>query len=159
MTSATKSLAQLRKASKLINRTFHKNGPKCYKKGQGALLKVLHKKGAATTAELVETLSFDRRELKDIVRKAERNGYITVEGLKEEHGYKVALTEEGEKLAEKRCAAHAKTADSILSALTEEEVAQLNALTEKIIVSCKENGAHGSRKHGKKRHGRKCHRR
>ena len=69
MTSAVKTLAQLKKASKLTNRAFHKNGPKSYKKGQGALLKVLHKKGVATTAELVETLSYDRRELKDIVRR------------------------------------------------------------------------------------------
>lgn len=156
MTSAVKTLAQLKKASKLTNRAFHKNGPKSYKKGQGALLKVLHKKGVATTAELVETLSYDRRELKDIVRKAERNGYVTVEDAEGKRGYAVKLTEAGEELAEKRCAVQSQTADDILSALSDEEVAQLNALTEKIILSCKENGAHGSRKHGKKRHhGRK----
>lgn len=161
MTSAVKTLAQLKKASKLSNRAYRKNGPKSYKNGQGALLKVLHKKGVATTRELVETLSFDRRELKDVVRKAERNGYVTIEGTDEKRGYTVKLTEEGEKLAEKRCAAQAQTADDILSCLTDEEIAQLNALTEKIILSAKDQGAHGSRKHGKKHHHghRKCCRR
>ena len=53
MTSAVKTLAQLKKASKLSNRAYRKNGPKSYKSGQGALLKVLHKKGATTTRELV----------------------------------------------------------------------------------------------------------
>ncbi|MDO4289604.1 MAG: winged helix DNA-binding protein [Eggerthellaceae bacterium] len=158
MTSATKTLAQLKKASKLTNRAFHKNGPKSYKKGQGALLKVLHVSGGQSTSrDLVERLSFDRGELKNVVRKAERNGYVTIEDADEKRTYTVKLTAEGEKIAEKRCAANSKTADDILACLSEEEVAQLNALTEKIIVSCKDHGAHGKRKSGKKcrRHGRK----
>lgn len=155
MTQATQAIAQLKKASALVNRTFHKNGPKSYKDGQGALLKVLHQteEKKAGRDELIETLSFDRRMLKNSVRKAERNGFVTVEGT--DDSYEVALTEAGAELAEKRCAAQTKVAEEILSCLTEEEVAQLNAITEKIIVSCKDAGAHGKRKGGKKQHCRK----
>lgn len=154
MTAATSALAQMKKASKLTNRAFRKNGPKSYKKGQGALLKVLHVAGGqALSRDLVERLSFDRAELKSVVRKAERNGYVTIEDAGEKRAYVVKLTEEGEAIAEKRCAANTKTAEEILSCLSEEEIAQLNALTEKIIISCKEHGAHGKRKSGK------CHKR
>ncbi|MDY6111791.1 MAG: hypothetical protein SPI85_03260, partial [Ellagibacter isourolithinifaciens] len=41
MTEAMKTLAQLKKASKLTRLAFHKNGPKSFKRGQGALLKFL----------------------------------------------------------------------------------------------------------------------
>lgn len=155
MSQATQTISQLKKAGSLVNRTFHKNGPKSYKDGQGALLKVLHQAEdqKATRDELIETLSFDRRELKNVVRKAERNGFATIEGA--EDTYTVVLTEAGSELAEKRCAAQTKVAEEILSCLTEEEIAQLNAITEKIIVSCKDAGAHGKRKGGKKRHCRK----
>ena len=155
MTQATRAIAQLKKAGNLVNRTFHKNGPKSYKGGQGALLKVLHQTEGkkAERDVLVDTLSFDRRELKNVVRKAERNGFVTIEGS--ESGYCVTLTEAGVDLAEKRCAAQTKVAEEILSCLSEEEIAQLNAITEKIILSCKDAGAHGKRKGGKKRRCRK----
>lgn len=159
MTQATQAIAQLKKAGSLVNRAFHKNGPKSYKDGQGALLKVLHQEEgkSATREELVERLSFDRRELKNVVRKAERNGFVAISG--DDETYAVELTEAGVELAEKRCAAQTKVAEEILSCLTEEEVAQLNAITEKIILSCKDAGAHGKRKGGKKhrcrKHGRR----
>ena len=158
MTQATQAIAQLKKAGNLVNRTFHKNGPKSYKDGQGALLKVLHQTEGqkAERDQLIETLSFDRRELKNVIRKAERNGYVTIEGA--DDTYAVALTEAGIELAEKRCAAQTKVAEEILSCLSEEEIAQLNAITEKIILSCKDSGAHGKRKGGKKhchKHGRR----
>ena len=41
MNEAAKSLAQLKKANKLVRLAFHKNGPKSYKRGQGALLRAL----------------------------------------------------------------------------------------------------------------------
>lgn len=166
MTSAIKTIKKLRKATRLTNRAFHKNGPKSFKRGQGALLKVLHHSdGVATSRELVDALSFDRAALKDVVRKASRNGFVTIEGSEEKRTYVVRLTEEGEKVAEKRCAANAEIADSIVSCLSEEEIAQLNAIADKIIVACKEQGAHGKRHnckghhhgHGHRHaHGRRC---
>lgn len=156
--SSVTTLSQLSKAASLVNRAYHKNGPKSYKKGQGALIKVMHRFGGQVDRDqLIERLGYDRRTLKDVVRKAERNGYVTVEDKKK--GYAVTLTDEGEKVAERRCAAHSKVADDILSALTPEEIEQLDTLTEKIIVSCKENGAHGKHKGRKKKCKKACHRR
>lgn len=153
MTKATKTLKQLRKAAKLTNRTFRKEGPKSYKKGQGALLKVLHCSGGEmVSTELVDKLGYDRRYLKDVVRKAVRSGYAALEDVPGERAYLVRITPEGDAVAEKRCAAQSDVAERVLSALTPEEVEQLNILTEKIIVQCKEMGAHGARKHGR-RHG------
>lgn len=153
MSKQTKALAQLRKANKLSNRAFHKVGPKSYKKGQGALLKILHVNGGSQTSrELVEALGFDRGALKDVVRKAQRNGYVTIEEADQKRTYAVQLTEKGEEVAEKRCKAHDKAAGEILGGLSDEEIEQLNALTEKIILTCKDLGAHGGRKGGKKRH-------
>lgn len=153
MSKAIKTLKQLKKAAKLTNRTFRKEGPKSYKKGQGALLKVLHASGGEmASTELVDRLGFDRRYLKDVVRKAVRSGNATMEDVAGERAYTVRITAEGDAIAEKRCAAQASVADRILSALTPEEAEQLDALTEKIILQCKEMGAHGDRKHGRRHH-------
>ena len=156
MSQSTKTLKQLRKAAKLVNRTFHKEGPKSYKKGQGALLKVLSvADGEMSSTDLVERLGFDRRYLKDVVLKSVRAGFATMEDIPDQRAYTVRLTEEGKALAEKRCAVQAEVAERILSALTPEEVDQLNALTEKVILQCKDMGAHGDRKHGRcHRHGK-----
>lgn len=156
MSQATKTLKQLRRAAKLTNRAFHKEGPKSYKKGQGALLKVLHTAGGEMASpDLVDRLGFDRRYLKDVVRKAVRGGYVTMEDIEGQRAYTVRITPEGDKLAEKRCAAQSEVADRILSTLTPEEIESLNSLTEKIIHQCKDMGARGERKHGRHhRHGK-----
>ena len=65
------------------------------------------------------------------------------------------LTDEGRKVAEKRVAANDKTAESILDCLSADEVAQLNALTEKLILSCKYKGINGKKK-GRKAHSCHC---
>ena len=154
MTDAMKTLGQLKKASKLTRLAFHKNGPKSFKRGQGALLKFLLEDDGSTQRELVKKLGVDRRELKGIVKKAERNGYVTIEDAEGERTYSVKLTAEGKKVAEKRVAAHEETAEDILGCLTEEEVAQLNVITEKLIVSIKEKGVNGKKKGRKSHH---CH--
>ena len=153
MSQATQTITQLKKAGTLVNRTFRKNGPKSYKDGMGALLKVLHQRegGMASNVDLVDTLSFDRRELKFVVRKAERNGFVTFEKADGEGTYSVKLTEAGAELAEKRCKAQTEVAERVLSCLSEDEIAQLNVITEKIILSCKDAGAHGKRQPACKR--------
>ena len=95
MTEATKTLAQLKKASKLTRLAFHKNGPKSYKRGQGALLNALLANDGTTQRELVKTMGMDRSDLKGIVKKAERNGYVTIEDCDAKHTYAVKLTDEG----------------------------------------------------------------
>ncbi len=157
MNEAAKSLAQLKKANKLVRLAFHKNGPKSYKRGQGALLRALLENDGATQRELVKTLGINRSNLKDVVKKAQRNEYITIESVDEPRTYAVKLTDLGRELAEKRVAANDRTADEILSCLTAEEVKQLEAITEKLIVAMKEKGISGKKKGYKVR--RKKHRR
>ena len=138
MNQASQTLAQLKKASKLVRLAFHKNGPKSYKRGQGALLNALVDNDGTTQRELVKILGLNRSELKDIVKKAERNGYVTIEDAEGERTYAVKLTDEGREVAQKRVAANDKTADDIIGCLSEEEIAQLNAITEKLILSMKD---------------------
>lgn len=157
MNEAAKSLAQLKKANKLVRLAFHKNGPKSYKRGQGALLRALLENDGATQRELVKTLGINRSNLKDVVKKAQRNEYITIESVDEPRTYAVKLTDLGRELAKKRVAANDRTADEILSCLTAEEVKQLDAITEKLIVAMKEKGISGKKKGYKVR--RKKHRR
>lgn len=157
MNEAAKSLAQLKKANKLVRLAFHKNGPKSYKRGQGALLRALLENDGATQRELVKTLGINRSNLKDVVKKAQRNEYVTIENVDEPRTYAVKLTDLGRELAEKRVAANDRTADEILSCLTAEEVKQLDAITEKLIVAMKEKGISGKKKGYKVR--RKKHRR
>lgn len=157
MNEAAKSLAQLKKANKLVRQAFHKNGPKSYKRGQGALLRALLENDGAPQRELVKTLGMNRSNLKDVVKKAQRNEYVTIESVDEPRTYAVKLTDLGRELAEKRVAANDRTADEILSCLTAEEVKQLDAITEKLIVAMKEKGISGKKKGYKVR--RKKHRR
>lgn len=157
MNEAAKSLAQLKKANKLVRLAFHKNGPKSYKRGKGALLRALLENDGATQRELVKTLGINRSNLKDVVKKAQRNEYVTIESVDEPRTYAVKLTDLGRELAEKRVAANDRTADEILSCLTAEEVKQLDAITEKLIVAMKEKGISGKKKGYKVR--RKKHRR
>ena len=157
MNEATATLAQLKKASKLTRLAFRKMGPKSYKRGQGALMNALLANDGATQRELVKILGWDRSALKDTVKKAERNGYVTIGDHKDKHTYTVSLTDEGKKIAEKRVAANDKTAEEILECLSAEEVAQLNAITEKLILGIKDKGVNGKKKGRKAHHHHCCH--
>lgn len=157
MNEATATLAQLKKASKLTRLAFRKNGPKSYKRGQGALMNALLANDGATQRELVKILGWDRSALKDTVKKAERNGYVTIGDHEDKRTYTVSLTDEGKKIAEKRVAANDKTAEEILECLSAEEVAQLNAITEKLILGIKDKGVNGKKKGRKAHHHHCCH--
>ena len=157
MNEATATLAQLKKASKLTRLAFRKNGPKSYKRGQGALMNALLANDGATQRELVKILGWDRSALKDTVKKAERNGYVTIGDHEDKHTYTVSLTDEGKKIAAKRVAANDKTAEEILECLSAEEVAQLNAITEKLILGIKDKGVNGKKKGRKAHHHHCCH--
>ncbi len=152
MTEATKTLARLKKASKLTRLTFRAKGPRSYRRGQGALLKALAENDGATQKELVSVLGCDRAQLKDIVKKAARNGYVKIEEAEGKKAYAVRLTKDGCEIAEKREKLNGEVAKDILSCLTGEEIDQLNAITEKLIVAAKDAGVSGKKK------GRKMHR-
>ena len=91
------------------------------------------------------------------MKKASRNEYVTIENVEQPRTYAVKLTDLGRKVAEKRSVANDRAAEDILSCLSEEEVKQLDAITEKLIVSLKEKGISGKKKGYKVR--RKHHRR
>ena len=166
MNHARETLKQLKKADRFVRLSFRKNGPKSFKRGQGALLNTLLSNDGATQRELVDLMNVSRGDLKDIVKKAERNNYVTIENADAKRTYRVKLTDEGREVAQKRADAHDKAAEEILSCLTEEEIAQLNSITEKIILSAKDRGIKGKKKgckgrgqgHGcdRARDGRKC---
>ena len=151
MNDSAKTLAKMKKANKLIRLAQRKNGPKSYKRGQGALLRVLLENDGTTQRELVAKLGMSRAALKDVVRKAARNGYVTIEKASEKKLYIVKLTDEGRKLAKKREAAQDKTVDEIVKVLSTDEIAQLDDICEKLIVGCKEAGIDGKKK-GRKHH-------
>lgn len=161
MTSYIKTLRQLEKASHLVNRTFHKNGPKSYKHGVGALIKVLYKHGGSSPSEeLIDILNMDRKTLKNAARKGTKAGFVTIACKEGEKGFTVQLTETGKQVAEKRINAQDEVAEKIMAALSEEEIEQLQKISDKLIVSCKALGAHGkhrndikSRKHNSRHHG------
>lgn len=146
METATQTLMRAKKANKLVRLAFRKNGPKSYTRGQGALLRSLLANDGITQRELVVELGMSRAALKDIVRKAERNGYVTIENTDEPRTYQVFLTDEGRTLAQKREEANDRTAAEILSVLTDEERAQLDAINEKLIIACKDAGISGKKK-------------
>lgn len=157
MNEALTTLNQFKKADKFVRHMLHKNGPKSYKRGQGALLNILIEKETATQRELVEIIGISRRDLKDVVKKAERNGFVTIEDVDAERTYAVRLTDEGREVAQKRAEAQEKAAEEILSCLTDEEISQLNAISEKLIVSAKEKGFKGKKKCHNGRPARKGH--
>ena len=164
MNESAKTLAKMKKANKLMRLAQHKNGPKSYKRGQGALLRaLLENDGSTTQRELVVALGVNRKMLKDIVRKAQRNEYVVIENAEGKKTYTVTLTDEGRKVAEKHEAAQDKAAEQILATLTDEERAQLDAICEKLIVACKEDGICGKKKghkaHRKGHHKGHCHHR
>lgn len=157
MNASVETIKKFRKANKLMRLAFRKNGPKSYKRGQGALIDVLLKQDGMTQRELVEKLGMSRKALKDIVKKAERSGFVAIGKADAERTYTVSLTDEGKKVAKKHLEVQDKVADEILSCLTDEEKQQLEAISEKLIVSFKEQGICAKRKGYKahRHHGRR----
>ena len=155
MNDYAKTLAKMKKTSKLIRLHQHQNGPKSYKRGQGALLRaLLEADGIATQRELTVILGVNRKMLKDIVRKAQRNDYVTIEDAEGKKTYAVKLTDVGREVAEKHEKAQDKLAEQILATLTDDERAQLDAINEKLIIACKEAGIDGKKKgHKAHKHG------
>lgn len=154
MSESLKTLNKMKKANKLTQLYFRKNGPRSYKRGIGALLGALETESSATQRDLVVATGLSRRDLKDVVKKAVRKGFVTIEDAEGAKTYTVALTEEGKKVAAKRAAAQAKAADKLAETLSEDELAALDAICEKLIVAAKEDGVSGKKK-GRKFH-KKC---
>lgn len=147
MTTRVEAVKAMRKASKLVRLSFRENGPKSFKRGVGALLSVLNESETAVSRDtLVVALGATRIALKDVVRKAQRAGYVTMTTNENGKGYTVELTELGKEVAAKRSAAMDEAANKALACLTDEEVEQLAALNEKIALALHEDGISAKKK-------------
>ena len=154
-----KTLSKMKKANKLVQLYFHEKGPRSYKRGVGALLSTLAKtkKGSETQRELSAALGLSRKDLKSVVKKAQRKGFVTIEDADKKKTYIVSLTPDGAQVATKRDAAQQEAAQVIANALSAQDLEKLDEICEKLIVAIKAEGISGKKK-GRKFHKkpRKC---
>lgn len=137
MEEASKAIQSLKRASNYTKLAFHEFGPKSYKRGQGALLKVVYKfgeNGSITKKTAEKILNWRGKDLRSIAKKAEKNGYVTIDDP--DFKFNMSLTEKGKEVIAKRLDAEDRTADTILEGLTDDEVKQLIAITDKISKTC-----------------------
>ena len=147
MSIEQKTIAKLKKANDLAKLAFRKNGPKSFKNGVGKMVIALYEAdGTLTQRELVDVLGMGRKGVKTIVKKGVRAELVEIGEADEKKTYTVALTEQGKAVAEKRLEADKAVAASCLAGFSAEEIEQLNALCDKIIVNVKESGINGKKK-------------
>ena len=152
MDNATKALHSLKRAanySKLAMRDF---GPKSFKKGQGALLKVIYKfneEGSLNKKTAEKILGWRGKELRRVAKKAEHNGYIQI--ADPEFAFAMSLTDKGTEVMNKRMAAEDRAAEAVFEKLSADEVETLISLTNKISETCEGLGVDYSRIEKKER--------
>lgn len=172
MSESTKTIASLKKAGNYMKLAMRKNGPHSFKRGQGALIKVIYKAGEGTLSkdDAKKVLGWRGRDVRFVAKKAADNGYLTID--KPENGFQMTLTDLGREVIAKRLEAEDKAADEILAGLSDEEKAQLTQLCEKICQTAEDMGVdystvqkkqgrkhhHGKRRHAKcGHHNARCH--
>lgn len=162
MTESTKVIASLKQAANYAKLAMRKDGPHSFKKGQGALIKVIYKFGDGTLSkdDAKKELGWRGCDVRAVAHVAADNGYLTIE--RPEEGFQMTLTDLGRDIIKKRLAAEGKAADDILAGLTDAEKAQLVELCDKISANAQGMGvdyAKIQKRHGKKRchkdHGKK----
>ena len=153
MSESTKAIASLKKAGNYMKLAMRKNGPRSFKRGQGALIKVIYKAGKGTLSkdDAKKVLGWRGRDVRFVAKKAADNGYLTID--KPKNGFQMTLTDLGREVIKKRLEAESKAADEILAGLSDEEKAQLTSLCEKICQTAEGMGVDYStiqKKRGKK---------
>ncbi len=140
MTESSKALKSLKTAANYAKLAMHDLGPRSYKKGQGALLKVIEKfgeDGSIDKKRLERLLGWRGDEVRRVAEKAEENGYVAIDDGGFE--FAVSLTAKGAEVLRKRFAVENHAADAVLAGLTPDEVDQLVVLTDKISATCKDD--------------------
>ena len=127
MSESTKAIASLKKAGNYMKLAMRKNGPRSFKRGQGALIKVIYKAGEGTLSkdDAKKALGWRGRDVRFVAKKAADNGYLTID--KPKNGFLMTLTDLGCEVIKKRLEAEDKVADEILAGLSDEEKAALIA--------------------------------
>lgn len=154
MSESTKVIASLKKASNYTKLAMHKDGPHSFKRGQGALIKVIYKFGDGTLSKdaAKKELGWRGCDVRSIAKKAAENGYLTIDDPRER--FTMTLTDLGTAVVEKRLEAEGKAADAILAGLTDAEKDQLIELCDKISATAEEMGVDYAKI--QKKHGKKC---
>lgn len=153
MAESTNAIASLKKAANYTKLAMHQEGPRSFKRGQGALIKVIYKFGNGTLGkdEAKKTLGWRGCDVRDVAKKAADNGYLTI--ANPEDGFIMTLSEMGTEVIKKRLQAEDKAADEIMGSLTDAEKKTLIKLCDKISAKAEEMGVDYSiiqKKHGKK---------
>ncbi len=141
MTDSSKLIHDLKHAANYAKLGMRDLGPRSFKKGQGALIKVVYKfseDGTVCKEKLERVLGWRGQDVRHVAEKAERNGYVTIQDP--EYKFLVSLTDKGQQVIQKRMKAEDRAADAILEALSAEERQQLQSITEKICKTCEELG-------------------
>ncbi len=153
MTESTKALQSLKKAANYSKLTMGELGPRSYKKGQGALIKVIDKfgeKGTIDKKRLERELGWRSGEVRKVAEKAEKNGYVSIDDSGFE--FTVSLTDKGSEVLQKRFAVEDNAADAVFAGLTAKEKDTLIALCDKVSATCEGLGIDYSRIEKKHRH-------
>lgn len=154
MSESTNAIASLKKAADLTKLAMHREGPRSFKRGQGALIKVIYEFGSGTLAKdaAKKTLGWRGCDVRDVAKKAAENGYLTIENPQD--GFVMSLTELGTEVIKKRLVAEDKAADEVLGALTDEEKRTLISLCDKIRAKAEDMGI--SYEMIQKKRGKRC---
>lgn len=154
MTESTNTIASLKRAANYAKLAMHQEGPRSFKRGQGALLKVIYKFGEGSIGkdEAKKVLGWRGCDVRAVAKKAADNGYLTIESP--EDGFQMSLTPMGAEIIQKRMTAEDKAADAVMEALSDAEKQQLIELCDKISKTAEEMGVDYSRI--QKKHGRSC---
>lgn len=141
MAESTLVLHQLKRAANYSKLAMHKCGPRSFKEGQGALVKVIYKfgDGKLSLTKLEKILGWSGREVVDVAEKAQANGYVAFATSKKGK-LSVKLTDKGILVIKKRLAAEDRAADEVLAGLSDEERDCLLKLCGTVIDTCKGMG-------------------
>ena len=141
MAESTMVLHQQKTAANYSKLAMHKCGPRSFKEGQGALVKVLYKfgDGKLSLGKLKEHLGWSGHEVLAVAEKAQANGYVAFATSKKGK-LRVKLTEKGTLVIKKRLAAEDRAADEVLAGLSDKERACLVKLCGKVIDTCQAMG-------------------
>lgn len=141
MADSSKLIHDLKHAANYAKLGMRDLGPRSFKKGQGALIKVVYKfseDGTVCKEKLERVLGWRGKDVRHVAEKTERNGYVAIQDP--EYKFLVSLTDKGKQVIQKRMKAEDRAADAILEALSAEERQQLQNITEKICKTCEELG-------------------
>ncbi len=154
MAESTKALQSLKQAADHAKLAMHKDGPRSFKRGQGALVKVIHKfgNGELDKDTAKKELGWRGCDVRAVARVAERNGYLAIS--QSEDGFIMTLTDQGTEVVKKRLAAEDRAADALFEGMSSEEKDALISLCDKISANAKDMGIDPSLI--KKRYGRRC---